>query len=130
MPNREYIPATKKTVYLAKQTFATIICMIPAGRLTTQEAICEMWARRKGADNCEIENGGIMPFDKRMFWTPVDVQRVDFIDDLKSYRNDDWESIIPYWRLRAYPGIAGVPIVPSNFTPDEGNLTRHTVCVW
>ena len=50
MADREYIPAAKKTVYLDKQMFATIMCMIPAGKLTTQEAICEMWARRKGAD--------------------------------------------------------------------------------
>ena len=37
-----YIPATKKAVHLDKQTFATIMCMIPIGKLTTQEAICEM----------------------------------------------------------------------------------------
>ena len=66
MADREHIPAAKKAVYLDKQTFATIMCMIPAGKLTTQEAICEMWARRKGADFCEIEDGGIMPFDKKI----------------------------------------------------------------
>jgi len=54
MADREHIPAAKKAVYLDKQTFATIMCMIPAGKLITQEAICEMWARRKGADFCEI----------------------------------------------------------------------------
>ena len=74
MMDYEYIPATKKTVYLDKQMFATIICMIPAGKLTTEDAICGMWAKRKGADYCEIESSGIMPFDKRMFWTPTDVQ--------------------------------------------------------
>ena len=40
MMDYEYIPATKKTVYLDKQMFATIICMIPAGKLTTLDAIC------------------------------------------------------------------------------------------
>ena len=72
--NIEFIPATKKTVYLDKQMFATIMCMIPAGKLTTQEAICGMWAKRRGADRCEIESSGVMPFDKRLFWKPTDVQ--------------------------------------------------------
>ena len=97
MADREHIPAAKKTVYLDKQMFATIMCMIPAGKLTTQEAICEMWARRKGADFCEIEGGGIMPFDKKLFWTPADVQRVDFITELKDYGKPDRDSLIPYW---------------------------------
>ena len=105
MADYEYIPATKKTVYLDKQMFATIICMIPAGKLTTLDAICEMWARRKGADYCEIENGGIMPFDKRMFWTPADVQRVDFITELKGYGKADTDSLIPYWRLISLRGM-------------------------
>ena len=43
MPDFEYIPATpRKVVYLDRQMFATIVCMIPAGKLTTQEAICEL----------------------------------------------------------------------------------------
>ncbi len=95
----EYIHTTKKTVYLDRQMFATIVCMIPAGKLTTQEAIYEMWAKRKGADRCELQNYSILPIDKRVLWKPTDVQRVDFIDDLKSYGSDDWESLIPYWRL-------------------------------
>lgn len=99
MADHEYIPATKKTAYLDKQMFATIVCMIPAGKLTTLDAICEMWAKRKGADCCEIEGGGIMPFDKRMFWTPTDVQRVDFITELKDYGKADTDSLIPYWRI-------------------------------
>lgn len=45
MADCEHIPAAKKAVYLDKQMFATIMCMIPAGKLTTQEAICEMWAK-------------------------------------------------------------------------------------
>ena len=99
-----YIPAAKKTAYLDKQTFATIMCMIPAGKLTTQEAVCDMWARRKGADRCEIEGDGIMPFDKKLFWRPADVQRVDFITDLKEYGKADRESLIPYWRMIAPNG--------------------------
>ena len=100
-----YIPATKKAAYLDKQTFATIMCMIPPGKLTTQEAICEMWARRKGADFCEIKSGGIMPFDKKLFWTPADVQRVDFITDLKEYGEPDEGSLIPYWRIISLRGM-------------------------
>ena len=96
---REFIPATKKTVYLDKQMFATIMCMIPAGKLTTQEAICGMWAKRKEADRCEIERSGITPFDKRLFWMPADVQRVDFITELKDYGKADMENLIPYWRI-------------------------------
>ena len=80
----EFIPATKKTVYLDKQMFATIMCMIPAGKLTTREAICGMWAKGKGADRCEIESSGIMPFDKRLFWKPTDVQRVDLSRNSKA----------------------------------------------
>ena len=100
-----YIPATKKAAYLDKQTFATIMCMIPAGKLTTQEAICEMWARRKGADFCEIKGGGIMPFDKKLFWTPADVQRVDFITDVKEYGRPDEGILIPYWRMISLRGM-------------------------
>ena len=105
MADHEYTPATKKTAYLDKQMFATIICMIPAGKVTTLDAICEMWARRKGADCCEIEGGGIMPFDKRMCWTPTDVQRVDFITELKDYGKVDVGSLIPYWRLISLRGM-------------------------
>ena len=106
MAAREHIPAAKKAVYLDKQTFASIMCMISAGILTTQEAICEMWARRKGADTCEIKDGGIMPFDKQMFWTPADIQRVDFITDLKSYNNSKsiLVDLIPYWRMISLKG--------------------------
>ena len=100
-----YIPATKKAAYLDKQIFATIMCMIPPGKLTTQEAICEMWARRKGADFCEIKSGGIMPFDKKLFWTPADVQRVDFITDLKEYGRPDEGILIPYWRMISLRGM-------------------------
>jgi len=92
-------PAAKKTVYLDKQMFATIVTMIPMGKLTTQEAIYEMWAKRKGADHCELQNYSILPIDKRVLWKPTDVQRVDFITDLKSYRGDDKENLIPYWRI-------------------------------
>lgn len=100
-----YTPAAKKTAYLDKQTFATIMCMIPAGKLTTQEAICDMWARRKGADFCEIEGGGIMPFDKKLFWKPADVQRVDFITELKDYGEADRDRLIPYWRMISLRGM-------------------------
>ena len=100
-----YIPATKKAAYLDKQTFATIMCMIPPGKITTQEAICEMWARRKEADFCEIEGDGIMPFDKKLFWTPADVQRVDFITDLKEYGKPDESILIPYWRMISLRGM-------------------------
>ena len=106
MADREHTPAAKKAVYLDKQTFATIMCMIPAGKLTTQEAICEMWARRKGADLCEIEDGGIMPFDKKLFWKPTDIQRVDFITDLKSFQKNtgNLDDLIPYWRMISLKG--------------------------
>ena len=100
-----YIPATLKTVYLDKQMFATIMCMIPAGKLTTHEAICKMWAKRKGADYCEIESGGIMPFDKKLFWMPTDVQRVDFITEIKNYGKADTDSLIPYWRMISLRGM-------------------------
>ena len=105
MADREHIPATKKVVYLDKQMFATIMCMIPAGKLTTEEAICEMWASRKGADTCEIRGGGIMPFDKKLFWRPADVQRVDFITDLKEYGKPDKDILIPYWRIISLRGM-------------------------
>ena len=105
MMDYEYIPATKKTVYLDKQMFATIMCMIPAGTLTTQEAVCKMWAKRKDADYCKIESSGIMPFDKRMFWRPIDVQRVDFITEIKDYGKADTNSLIPYWRIISLRGM-------------------------
>ena len=104
MADHEYIPATKKTAYLDKQMFATIVTMIPAGKLTTQEAIYEMWAKRKGVDRCELQEHGLLPVDKRVLWTPADVQRVDFITDLKSYRYDK-ESLIPYWRMISLRGM-------------------------
>jgi len=31
--------------------------------------------------------------------------------------------------FRAYPEITSVPIALSNFAPDEGDLTRHTLCM-
>ena len=38
-----------------------------------------------------------MPFDKKLFWTPADVQRVDFITELKDYGKPDRDSLIPNW---------------------------------
>lgn len=99
MTDHEYVPAVKKTVYLNRQMFATIVAMIPAGKLTTQEAIYEMWAKRKGGDRCELESYSILPIDKSVLWTPTDVQRVDFITDFKSYGSDDTKNLIPYWRI-------------------------------
>lgn len=99
----EFIPATKTVTYMDSQMFATIMCMIPAGRLTTQEAICKMWAKRKNRDYCEVQ-GGILPFDKSVFWYPTDVQRVDFISDLQSYGKVDEENRIPYWRIVSSSG--------------------------
>lgn len=98
MAEFEYIPATQKTVYLDRQMFATIVAMIPIGKLTTKEAIYEMWAKRKEVDRCELQEYGILPIDKRMLWKPTDVQRVDFITEIKSYHYDK-ESLIPYWRI-------------------------------
>ena len=43
-----YIPATKKAVYLDKQTFATIMCMIPPGKIATQEASARCGPDGKG----------------------------------------------------------------------------------
>ena len=103
--DRKFIPAAKKTVYLDKQMFATIMCMIPAGKLTTQEAICGMWAKRKGGDCCELEPYSILPVDKRVLWMPTDVQRVDFITELKDYRKADMENLIPYWRIISTNGM-------------------------
>lgn len=62
-----------------------------------------MWARRKGADCCEIQEHSILPIDKRVLWKPTDVQRVDLITELNSYRNDK-EYLIPYWRLISFNG--------------------------
>lgn len=61
-----FIPATKDPVYMDNQMFATIVSLIPAGKLTTHKAICEMWAKRSGKDYCEVR-GGILPFDKSLF---------------------------------------------------------------
>jgi len=105
MPDFEYIPATQKTVYLDRQMFATIVTMIPAGKLTTKEAIYEMWAKRKGVDRCELQEHGILPIDKRVLWTPTDVQRVDFITELKDYGKADTDSLIPYWRIISLRGM-------------------------
>ena len=58
-----------------------------------------MWAKRKGADCCQIDTSGILPFDKKMFWTPANVQRVDFITELKDHTEVDTGSLIPYWRI-------------------------------
>ena len=98
MADHEHIPAAKKTVYLDKQIFATIICMIPAGKLTAQEAVYEMWAKRKGGDRCELQVYSILPIDKRGLWEPADVQRIDFITEINPYQYDK-ETLIPYWRI-------------------------------
>lgn len=104
------IPATKKTILLNKQMFATIVSMIPVGKLTTQEAIYQMWAKRKGGDYCEL-GGGILPLTKTVLWQPTDVQRVDFISELQEYcraksasdphgvKLSHLEDCIPYWRI-------------------------------
>lgn len=104
--DHQYIPAAKKKIaYLDKRMFATIICLIPAGKLTTSEAIYEMWAKRKGADRCEIGGYGFTPIIKDMFWTPTDVQRVDHITELRSYGATALEDMVPYWRLISPRGM-------------------------
>ena len=98
-----YIPAYKNVVYMDKQMFATIVCMIPNGKLTTMEAICSMWAKRKGADYCEIE-GGALPMDKRFFFRSTDVRRVDFITEMNDSLTSNSDNWIPYWRLISQRG--------------------------
>ena len=63
-----------------------------------------MWAKRKGADHCEIEKSGVIPFDKRLFWKPTDVQRVDFVTELRNCEKADIENLIPYWRIISHNG--------------------------
>ena len=104
--DRQYIPAAKRKIaYLDKQMFATIICLIPAGKLTTLDAIYEMWAKRKGADKCEIGKDGFMPYSKKFFWSATDVQRVDHITELRSYGTTALENMVPYWRLVSLRGM-------------------------
>ncbi len=57
-------------------------------------------------DRCEIETSGILHFGKDVLWKPTDVQRVDFITDLKSYRKnkDNLDDLIPYWRMISLKG--------------------------
>lgn len=105
MADVEYIPPTKKPVYLDRQTFAAILSLIPPGKLTTQEAVCEMWARRKAAACCEIKNEGFMPFGKKMIWMSHAVQRVDFITELKDYGKDNMDDLVPYWRMISPRGM-------------------------
>lgn len=93
-----YIPANKNVVYMDKQMFATIVSLIPAGKLTTMEDICSMWAKRKGADRCEVE-GGFLPIDRKYFFHSANVRRVDFITDMNDSRVEDKDDRIPYWRL-------------------------------
>ena len=70
MADREHIPAAKKAVYLDKQMLATIMCMIPAGKLTTQEAICEMWAKRRGRIPVRLKMAALCPLTSRCFGRP------------------------------------------------------------
>lgn len=93
-----HIPASTSIAYLDLQMFATIVCMIPAGKLTTTEAISEMWAKRKGKRHCELADG-VLPYGKDFAFTPADVTRVDTILDFASLPNVDESNFIPYWRL-------------------------------
>lgn len=45
-----------------------------------------------------------MTSDKRMFRTPTDVQRVDFITEIKDYGKVNTECLIPYWRMISLRG--------------------------
>lgn len=104
MGDVEYIPASKSQTYLDNQMFATIVCMIPPGKLTTSEAICEMWAKRKSVDFCEL-GGGIMPFCRTIFWKPADVWRVDTLKELRAYGKAEDKAWIPYWRIISKTGM-------------------------
>lgn len=102
-PSVIFTPATQRVVPMNKQMFATIIAMIPAGKLTTLEAIYRMWAKRKGGGTCELQ-GGILPLGKDFYWQPTDVQRIDFLNELSEYRRAKPEDLIPYWRIISLRG--------------------------
>ncbi len=103
MKEPDIIPANKHVIYMDRQMFSTIVCMIPTGKLTTIEAICSMWAKKKHADCCML-GSGFLPFDRKFFFQPANVQRVDFITDMLDNKRDSESDWIPYWRLISQRG--------------------------
>lgn len=87
----------KQGTPISKQMFATIVCLIPYGEVTTCEAIYEMWARRQGADYCNLEVAGLLPFTKDILFHPEPIARVDLSPD--NGLDNDADKLIPYWRL-------------------------------
>lgn len=97
------IPATKTVAYIDDQMFASIVCMIPPGKLSTIEAILDMWAKRHGKDFAE-SNGGILPYSRKVLFAPRDVQRLDTFQQFLDYPKIDEGDLIPYWRLVSVRG--------------------------
>lgn len=120
--NVEFIPASKRTVFLDAWMFSTIVCLIPAGKLSTIEAICEMWAKRKGADWCELGSCSLLPIFRTVLWSPADVQRIDFIDDLSSLAADD-DNRVPYWRIVSQRGYL-IDLGNGRYSSKESQKSR------
>ncbi len=97
------IPASKSMVRMDLQLFATIVCLIPPGKLSSVEAICEMWAKRKGRDFCELERG-VLPYGKSLFFSPADVAKIETAKEVLSRPEGDKTDFIPYWRLVSVRG--------------------------
>lgn len=99
----KYIPPEGKIVHMDSQMFASIISMIPFGKLVTIEAIGAMWAARKGADRC-ILGSGPLPYNKKLLFHPANVQRIDFWSDMDTLHSVNEEHLIPYWRIISMRG--------------------------
>ena len=98
-----HIPASPSFVELRMHTFANIVRMIPAGKLSSTDAICKMWAQRHGKKHCEIENA-LLPYTTDFAYRPMDITRVDTMLDI-IFRPDIKDgNIIPYWRLVSVRG--------------------------
>lgn len=101
MDNVEFRPASKTPTYINPQVFATIVNLIPHGKIVVYDELLTYLAKRSNADYCEIN--GVLPFSKSFLYKPADVARVDFITELVENVPDD--DRIPYWRLIGNRGL-------------------------
>lgn len=100
MDGIRYNHAFKQPYYIDAQTFATVVSLIPWGKVIVYEELLDYFAKRHGSDYCQI--AGSLPFSKSVLFKPVDMARVDFITDLTESVADD---LIPYWRLIGRKGL-------------------------
>lgn len=129
------IPANSDYASLPFAIYAQIICMIPEGKVSTQEAILDYCSKRYGKHYVDIEYPAtVKPTLKADIGQGIPIAYFTFIAEHPGQQPDK-DDLIPYWRIISARGFLTGPSKDSQkaklekegHTVVEGNGSGYTL---